>query len=197
MLRIENQEQKVKHQQIQCSSYIINLIVQAFLFINIIEIDKLKLYNNKEQQGDVGDKEAKKTRFCLIGLLSKIYNIIIYIQGSTTQAAKFIKLIGRLIPLNNYIRQNSQFLMLFIALDCQGAIKRYYQCYKDNLEDNKLTPKDQRQLYIINNFLEPFQTVTLYIEGDYAIINQVLFIIDILIKHFQLLLISKICLNLK
>jgi len=78
-------------------------VVQAFLFVNIIEIDKLKLYNNKEQQGDIRDKEARKARFCLIGPLGKIHNIVVYIRGST-RAAKFIKLIGRLIPLNNRIR---------------------------------------------------------------------------------------------
>ena len=70
----------------------------------MIEIDKLELYNNKKQQGDTGNKEAKKTKFCLIELLGKIYNIVVYIWGSTAWAAKFVKLAGRLIPLDNCTR---------------------------------------------------------------------------------------------
>ena len=47
--------------------------------MDIIEIDKLELYNDNKQQGDIGDKEARKARFCLIGPLGKIHNIVVYI----------------------------------------------------------------------------------------------------------------------
>ena len=104
ILKTENREWKAKYWQIRYSSYIINLAVQAFLFANIIEIDKLELYNNKEQQGNTEDKEAKKTKFCFIELLGKIYNIVVYIQGSTVRAAKFVELAGRLILLDNCTR---------------------------------------------------------------------------------------------
>ncbi len=63
MLKRENQEQKAKYWRIQYSGHIINLVVQAFLFTNVIEMDELKSYDDEEQQGDVGDEEAKKIRF--------------------------------------------------------------------------------------------------------------------------------------
>ena len=79
MLRTEKWEWKAKHWQIWCSGHIINLAVQAFLFADVIEMDKLELYDNNEQQGDIGDKEARKARFCLMGPLGKIHNIVVYI----------------------------------------------------------------------------------------------------------------------
>ena len=70
-------------------------------------MDELKSYDDKEQQGDIGDEEARKIRFRLIGPLGKIHNIVVYIQGSTARADEFIWLAGRLIPLDNRIRWNS------------------------------------------------------------------------------------------
>ncbi len=84
MLRTEKREWKAKHWRIRCSGHIINLAVQAFLFADVIEIDKLELYNDNKRQGDIGDKEARKTRFRLMGPLGKIHNIVVYIRGSTT-----------------------------------------------------------------------------------------------------------------
>jgi hypothetical protein len=49
----------------------------------VINIEELKSYNNKEQQGDTKDKKAKKIKFRLIRLLSQMHNIVIYICGLT------------------------------------------------------------------------------------------------------------------
>ena len=73
----------------------------------MISIEELKSYDNKEQQGDTGDNEAKRTKFCLIGLLSQIHNIVIYIRGLTARITKFLELTKRLIPLDNRTRWNS------------------------------------------------------------------------------------------
>jgi hypothetical protein len=156
MLRTENREWKAKHWRIRCSGHIINLAVQAFLFANVIEMDELESYDDKERQGDIGDEEARRTRFRLMGPLGKIHNIVVYIRGSTTRATEFVELAGRLIPLDNRTRWNSWFLMLLVALDRRGAIERYCQCHEDDLEDDELTPEDWRRLRTINDFLEPF-----------------------------------------
>ena len=74
--------------------------------------------------------------------------------------------------------------MLIIALELRPAIKKYCQNHELELEDNELTPEDQRRLRTIKDFLEPFQLATLYTKGDYAVINRVLFTIDVLVKHF-------------
>jgi hypothetical protein len=74
------------------------------LFINFVEIEELELYNNQDQRGEKEGKEEKRVKFRLIGPLNKIYNIVVYIRGSTTCIAKFLELIGRRILLNNCIR---------------------------------------------------------------------------------------------
>jgi hypothetical protein len=53
-----------------------------------------------------------------------------------------VKLIGRMIPLDNCTRWNSWYLMLTMALTLRLAIDEYCQNYKLNLEDDKLTPED-------------------------------------------------------
>ena len=119
-----------------------------------------------------------------MGPLGKLHNIVIYIRGLTARITEFVKLIGRRIPLDNRTRQNSWYLMLTVALTLRSVIDEYCRNNKLDLEDDELTLEDQRQLRTIKEFLEPFHDTTLYTEGDCATINRVLFIIDILIKHF-------------
>jgi hypothetical protein len=62
------------------------------------------LYNKKEKKEEIGNKEEKRVKFRLIGLLGQLYNIIVYIQGSTACTNKFIELAGRRILLDNCTR---------------------------------------------------------------------------------------------
>ena len=63
--------------------------------------------------------------------------------------------------------------MLVVALELRPAIKKYCQNHESELEDDELTPEDQRRLRTIKDFLEPFQLATLYTEGDCAVIDRV------------------------
>jgi hypothetical protein len=152
----EDREWKAKHWRICCSSHIINLAVQAFLFANVINIEELESYDDKEQQGDTGDKEAKKIKFRLMGPLGQMHNIVIHIRGSTARIAEFLELASRMIPLDNRTRWNSWYLMLVVALELWPAIEKYCQNHKSELKDNELTPEDWRRLRTIKDFLEPF-----------------------------------------
>jgi hypothetical protein len=192
MFREEDRKWKAKHWRIRCSGHIINLAVQAFLFTNVINIDELESYDEKEQQGETGDEKAQRTKFRLIGPLSQMHNIVIHIRGSTARIAEFLELARRIIPLDNRTRWNSWYLMLVIALELRPAVEKYCQNHESELEDDELTPEDWRRLRTIKDFLEPFQSATLYTEGDCAAIDRVLFTMDVLIKHFQLSLVSKI-----
>jgi hypothetical protein len=59
------------------------------------------LYNKKEKKREIGNKEERKIKFQFIGLLSQLYNIIVYIRGSTACTNKFIELAGRRVLLDN------------------------------------------------------------------------------------------------
>ena len=51
-----------------------------------------------------------------MGLMGKLYNYIIYIHGLANRITWFIKRTSKIVPLNNIIRWNSWFLILYIAL---------------------------------------------------------------------------------
>jgi len=72
-----------------------------------MDIKELESYDKKEQQGDTRDKEARRIKFCLMGPLGQMHNIVIHICGSTSQIIEFVKLVSRLIPLDNHTRWNS------------------------------------------------------------------------------------------
>jgi hypothetical protein len=130
-------------------------------------------------------------KFRLMGPLSKMYNIVVHIRGSTTHIAEFLELAGRRIPLDNRTRWNSWYTMLVIALELRPAVEKYFQNHELDLEDDELSNADWRWLCTIMEFLEPFSQATLYTEGDIAAIDRVLFSMDVLITHFQRSLVSK------
>jgi len=57
--------------------HIINLAVQAFLFHNSIEIEKLESYDNLEAAGQFQNNNKMRKKFQLLRPLSKLYNIIV------------------------------------------------------------------------------------------------------------------------
>jgi len=67
------------------------------------------LYNKQEGKGEVVDKEEKWATFWVMGLLGKLYNIIIHICSSAGCIKEFKDLAERMILLNNHIRWNSWF----------------------------------------------------------------------------------------
>ena len=53
----------------------------------------------------------------IMGPMGKLYNYVVYICSLANYTTWFIKRAGKIVPLNNYIRWNSWFLMLCIALE--------------------------------------------------------------------------------
>jgi len=51
-----------------------------------------------------------------MGIIGKIYNLVVYIRASPNYMNKFKELSGKLIPLGNRIRWNSWFRILYIIL---------------------------------------------------------------------------------
>jgi hypothetical protein len=74
------------------------------LFIDLVDIDKLELYNKAEVDKELIDKEAKKAKFRLLGPFSKAYNIIVYIHSLDSCTDYFKNLAGRMILIDNHTR---------------------------------------------------------------------------------------------
>ena len=75
--------------------------------------------------------------------------------------------------------------MLHVLLNLRPAVKKYCSDYEDELEEDLLSFINWKKLRIIRDFLAPFTRATLAAEGDFTSIDFTLFIIVVLIKHFQ------------
>ena len=73
--------------------------------------------------------------------------------------------------------------MLVVLLNLRPAVEKYCQDYKEELEDNILTPKDWKKLCTIKDFLALFSQATLFTKGDSTSFDSTLFTIDMLIRH--------------
>jgi hypothetical protein len=196
LLNEESLKWNAKQWRIRCIGHIINLAVQAFLFQNILDIEELESYDEKEKKGEKGDDEEKRAKFRLMGPLGQLHNIIVHIRGSPRRINAFLEITGRMIPLDNRTRWNSWYLMLVIALDYKAAIDSYVEDHPD-LEDDGFSRQDWTRLRTIKEFLAPFHQATLETQGDNASIDKVLFTMDVLILWFEKSLVSKSYFKLK
>jgi hypothetical protein len=112
MWDIHKREWLVDNWRIHYIGYIINLVVQAFLFMDLVDIDELESYNKVEADEELIDEEAKKAKFRLLGPLGKAYNIVVFIWSSSGRVDHFRELAGRMIPMDNRTRWNSWYNML-------------------------------------------------------------------------------------
>jgi hypothetical protein len=103
----EAKEWDSNYWQIRCIGYIINLVVQAFLFTNVMKMAELESYDEQDQDEELIDEEARRDKFRLLGPLGQAHNIVAHIRGSTSRTQAFRNLVGRMIPMDNRTRWNS------------------------------------------------------------------------------------------
>jgi hypothetical protein len=176
--------------RIRCIGHIINLVVQAFLFTDLVDMDELESYDEAEADGELTDEEVKKAKFRLLGPLGKAHNIVVHIRSSGGHADHFRKLAGRMIPMDNRTRWNSWHNMLQVLLEQKAHVDKYCEDFERELQKDLLDLADWKKLRTINDFLQPFSRATLFTEGDEVSIDRTLFTMDILIKHLQISIVS-------
>jgi hypothetical protein len=181
----EGKEWVANDWRIRCIGHIINLVVQAFLFANVIDLDELGSYDQEEEDRELIDDEERKAKFRLLGPLGQGHNIVVHIRGSSARTEHFRKLAGRMIPMDNRTRWNSWYNMLLILLELKQKVEKYCEDYESEVEKDLLSFADWKKLRTIKDFLAPFERATLSTEGDSVSIDRTLFTMDILIKHIQ------------
>lgn len=80
--------------------------------------------------------------------------------------------------------------MLSVALQFDAALDIYTKRHLDTLEAEYLSPTDWEKLRTTSKFLSLFERATLKTQGDQATIDNVLFVMDVIIKHFGNALVS-------
>ncbi len=88
----------------RCLGHIINLAVQAFLFFNTIDIEKLESYDEMDERGELSGNKDATEKFRLLGPLGKLHNILVYSRSQSALEKEFIELAGRMVPLDNRTR---------------------------------------------------------------------------------------------
>jgi len=154
------------------------------LFYNSISAEELKSYEELEKREELKNIEEVKRKFRLLNPLDKLHNIIVDIRSSDNRIAEFLALVTRIIPLDNRMRWNSWYNSLVIANKLTTAINTYIKDHWADLEYDFIILKDWTKLRTIEEFLKLFYIVTLKLEGYKAILENILFIMDIIIKYF-------------
>ena len=123
-----------------------------------------------------------------MGVLSKLHNLVIYIQASLTCMRQFEDMSKKLIPLDNRTRWNSWWQMISVALNpkIRTGLSLYIEEYQQKIpQEDLLSTEDLIQLRTIYNFLQAFHDATLFIEGSRPTLERVLQSIAILERTIQ------------
>jgi hypothetical protein len=156
-------------------------------------MDQLSSYDEEEimrKKKDKTDDTGKQDTFRIMRPLGKLHNIIVHIRQSAGRTKEFKDLAGRMVPLDNRTRWNSWFHILYIALKLDTAINNYTKKHFDTLKAEYLSLTNWKKLRTTSKFLNLFDRATLKTQKDQATIDNVLFVINVIIKHFKQALIS-------
>ena len=152
-----------KHRRIRCHGHVINLIVQAFLFMEskeavdaackeIEELDEasydMDMIQAWKKHRDLGWRE--------MGALGKVHNTALHIRADNFRYSEFKKRAGQVLPLDNDTRWNSWFHLLETTLGKQDQVKWYQEKHYDAIKENFLSIEDWKTLCDTCDFLQPF-----------------------------------------
>lgn len=198
--------------RIRCGGHIINLCLEAFLFASSTEalkaaiteaqdnedisvVESLQAQLKQKQQiakskGKQRKPQDDSSGWRSIGTMGKLHNIAVYIRSSTNITDEWEALAGKMLGIDNATRWNSWYNLLRIALEKQDKLMVFLNTHHKALEDDLLTPEDWELLKITMEFLQPFWYATQVQQRNWSSLDQVLYNMDILLKHLED---SKVC----
>lgn len=189
--------------RIRCGGHIINLCLQAFLFASskealnaaIEEADssasttvveslqaQLRQKNSKGKQRKVPEDQSG---WRSMGPLGKLHNIAVFIRSSTVQSDAWELLAGDALGIDNATRWNSWYMLLRTALEKKEKLMVFQQEHHKALGDDSLTQDDWDVLRLTADFLQPFWQATQAQQQKWSSLDQLLYQMDILLKHFE------------
>ncbi|EKG09371.1 Ribonuclease H-like protein [Macrophomina phaseolina MS6] len=189
--------------RVRCGGHIINLCLQAFLFASskealnaaIEETDgnanttvveslqaQLRQKNSKGKQRKVPEDQSG---WRSMGPLGKLHNIAVYIRSSTVHSDAWERLAGDALGIDNATRWNSWYMLLRTALEKKDKVMVFQQEHHKALGDDSLTQDDWDVLRLTADFLQPFWQATQAQQKKWSSLDQLLYQMDILFKHFE------------
>lgn len=120
-----------------------------------------------------------------MGPLGKLHNIAVFIRSSTVHSDAWQRLAGRALGIDNVTRWNSWYMLLRTALEKKDKLMVFQQERHKALGDDSLTQDDWDVLKLTADFLQPFWQATLAQQKSWSSLDQLLYHMDILLKHFE------------
>jgi hypothetical protein len=111
-------EWSAAHQRIRCLGHVLNLVVQAFLFSDVAEEERMLSYDEYDVR-EMTEKEKKDSETYMrnkMGVMGKLHTLVVHTRSSPNRAQEFIALAGRSVPMSNRTRWNSWGTMTTVAL---------------------------------------------------------------------------------
>jgi hypothetical protein len=189
--------------RVRCGGHIINLCLQAFLFASSKEaLDAAIAEANDTTDGSVVEslqaqlqqKNGKgkyrrlpesQAGWRSMGPLGKLHNIAVFIRSSTVHSDTWHRLAGRVLGIDNVTRWNSWYMLLRTALEKKDKLMVFQQEHHRALGDDSLSQDDWDVLKFTADFLQPFWQATLAQQRSWSSLDQLLYHMDVLLKHFE------------
>jgi len=192
-----------KKRRIRCCGHIINLSLEAFLFASTIEALEAAIDAGKEEadltvvealqeqlrekQGKKGKKKrrANEAGWQSISALSNLHTIAVFIRSSSILSDEWESLAGKTLGIDNITRWNSWFNLIKTAVEKQAKLMIFCQNHHKELSTAVLSPQDWETLEMTLEFLQPFSQATLIQESKWSSLDQALWTMDVLFKHYE------------
>ena len=120
-----------------------------------------------------------------IGALGILHTIAVFIRSSTVLTDEWEALAGKLLGIDNVTCWNSWYRLIKVAIEKQDALRKFCQKYHRALSNTVLSAEDWETLTITLEFLQPFNQVTLTQETSWLLLDQSLWTMDILFRHYE------------
>jgi hypothetical protein len=174
--------------RLRCFGHVLNLPVQAFLFMKDDEAVKLAIEEAVAAGKPLDAVMAELSENSQSGWhktvpMIKIKQFALALR-SNKHYQPFKQLAGKMIHLPNDTRWNSWATMIEDAFQVRPAVTQYIADHP-NLHHLEISLSDWQALDEAYRFMSPFKEACKQCEGDSVTLDQVITDMDIIVKHFE------------
>ncbi|EKG09418.1 Ribonuclease H-like protein [Macrophomina phaseolina MS6] len=173
--------------RIRCGGHIINLCLQAFLFASSKEAlnAAIEEADSNASTTVVESLQAQSRQKKQQGQAAKGTGGSIWMAIHGAPCDAWERLAGDALGIDNATRWNSWYMLLRTALEKKEKLMAFQQEHHKALGDDSLTQDDWDVLRLTADFLQPFWQATQAQQQKWSSLDQLLYQMDILLKHFE------------
>jgi len=120
-----------------------------------------------------------------IPALGKLHGLAVWLRNSSIHSDHWDRDVGLRLGIDNATRWSSWYHIINKAITKKALIVEFMLEHEAAIGGNRLIAADWDLLGKVRDFLQPFASATLYAEGAQSSISQSLFIMDLLLLHYE------------